>query len=170
MPVSDQGIFRDRYVIIPRVLVFTTRGDSVLLLKGAPDKRLWPNLYNGVGGHIEAGESILDAAHREFNEETGLELISPWLVGVVMIDTGTNPGIGMYIFRGSAGEGALIQSSEGRLEWINISQLDQIDMVEDLPVILPIVLKQPPGQPPFSARYWYNDSGKLEIELSGPNS
>jgi 8-oxo-dGTP diphosphatase len=166
MPVSDQGIFKDRYVIIPRVLVFATRGDSVLLLKGAPDKRIWPNLYNGVGGHIEQGESVIAAARREFGEETGLELVSPWLVGVVMIDTGTNPGISMHIFRGTAGDGELIQSKEGSLEWVEATRLNQIEMVEDLPVILPVVLKHTSEQDPFFARYWYNEVGKLEIRFS----
>ena len=166
MPVSEQGIFKDRYVIIPRALVFATRGDSVLLIKGAPDKRIWPNLYNGVGGHIEQGESVLEAAHREFREETGLELVEPWLAGVVMIDTGTNPGIGMYIFRGGASQGKPVQSDEGKLEWIDASNLDSIELVEDLPVILPIVLRRSPDQPPFLAKYWYDQDEKLQIVVA----
>jgi len=40
MPKSEQGISAGRYMIIPRTLIFITRGDSVLLIKGAPDKRL----------------------------------------------------------------------------------------------------------------------------------
>ena len=54
MPSSDQGLTNDRYTLIPRVLVFLTRGDTVLLLKGAPTKRLWAGKYNGVGGHVDA--------------------------------------------------------------------------------------------------------------------
>ncbi|MCH7664271.1 MAG: NUDIX domain-containing protein, partial [Chloroflexi bacterium] len=65
MNASHQGESNDRYQLIPRVLIFITRGDEVLLLKGAPDKNLWANLYNGVGGHIERGEDVLSAARRE---------------------------------------------------------------------------------------------------------
>jgi predicted NUDIX family phosphoesterase len=56
MPKSDQGVHTKRYQIIPRVLIFIFDGDRVLLIKGAPNKRLWANQYNGIGGHIERGE------------------------------------------------------------------------------------------------------------------
>lgn len=71
MPITDH-ISEHRYTLIPRTLVFLTRSASVLLLEGAPDKRLWANQYNGVGGHVERGKDVLNAAHRELLEETGL--------------------------------------------------------------------------------------------------
>jgi 8-oxo-dGTP diphosphatase len=49
MPQSDQGVTKDRYTVIPRTAIFLRRGDSYLLLKGAPTKRLWANQYNGLG-------------------------------------------------------------------------------------------------------------------------
>ena len=52
-------------MLIPRTLIFLTCRDLVLLLKGAPHKRLWANRYNGIGGHIERGEDVLTAAQRD---------------------------------------------------------------------------------------------------------
>jgi len=71
--IEAQGVSQDRYTVIPRVLIFPFASDGkVLLLKGAAHKRIWAGLWNGIGGHVETGESILQAAQRELREETGL--------------------------------------------------------------------------------------------------
>ena len=87
-------------MLIPRTLTFIFHEEKVLLIKGAPHKRLWANKYNGVGGHIERGEDVFSSARREVREETGLDLPSLALCGTVIVDTGENVGIGIFIFRG----------------------------------------------------------------------
>ena len=47
---------------------------KILLLKRAPHKKLAPNLWNIVSGHIEENEEPLAAAVREIGEETGLSV------------------------------------------------------------------------------------------------
>ncbi|MBI3160811.1 MAG: NUDIX domain-containing protein [Chloroflexi bacterium] len=168
MPVEDQGTFPDRYRIIPRALVFATRAEAVLLLKGAPTKRLWPNLYNGVGGHIEAGEDPLSAARREFHEETGLNLAEAHLAAVVMIDTRQPTGIGMFVFAGAAAPGEPRAGDEGSLEWVAFDRIPSLPLVEDLPELLPRVLAWQAGQPPIFGRYFYNETEKLMIEFANP--
>ena len=46
MPKSDQGVTKDRYTVIPRTAICLQRGESYLLLKGAPTKCLWANKYD----------------------------------------------------------------------------------------------------------------------------
>ena len=43
MPREEQGVTSDRFSVIPRSLIFINRGDQILLLRGAPNKRLWAN-------------------------------------------------------------------------------------------------------------------------------
>ena len=166
MPQSDQGITNDRYTVIPRTAIFLRRGDTYLLLKGAPTKRLWANKYNGLGGHIERGEDILSAAKRELLEETGLTA-ELWLCGLTIIDAGDS-GICLYLFSGDCHEGECEPkpSEEGQAEWITYERLGELPVVEDLPILLAKIHNMKRGDPPFSARSYYDERERLIVEFA----
>ena len=157
MTASKQNISKDRYRMIPRVLVFAARGESVLFIKGAPSKKNWPNLYNGVGGHVEKGEDFLSATHREFKEETGLALLSPWLCALVTIGVSDDVGILMAVFKGDVEEGIPTPSDEGLLEFIPFDQFQSLPLVEDIPILLPKVMSMQKDSPVLHAHYSYID-------------
>lgn len=166
MPKSDQGVDRNRYQLIPRTLIFVTRGDEVLLLKGASTKRIWANRYNGIGGHIEQGEDAITAARRELIEETGLVVKDLRLCGTLIVDAAPGVGIGIYIFHGEYNGGTLKESPEGSLEWHAVDKINSLPLVEDLPSLLPRVLAMRPSDAPFSARSYYDAQERLQVVFS----
>jgi 8-oxo-dGTP diphosphatase len=166
MGQQDQGIYtgRPRYQAIPRVLIFLRNGLDVLLLKGAPTKRIWANLYNGVGGHVEQGEDILSAARREVQEETGLDVPDLKLRAVVNIDGGdSTTGILMFVFTGWSETREITASHEGALHWVAAEALADLPLVEDLSWLLPRLLALPETAGPLFLHYGYDQTDHLVI-------
>ncbi|MBN1177881.1 MAG: NUDIX domain-containing protein [Anaerolineae bacterium] len=156
-----------RYAAVPRTLCFITHGDDVLLLRGAPDKRLWADRYNGIGGHVESDEDVRSAALREIAEEAGLPVANLRLRGVVNVRTDPRAaGVMLFIFTAEALERAVHSSPEGTPTWVARERIATLDLVDDLPVVLPRVLTMDAGDPPFFAHYRYDETGRLEIRFA----
>lgn len=96
------------------------------------------------GGHIEVGESIVDAVIREMKEETGLTIVNPQLCGVKQFpikDGRYESGRYLvFLFKSDQFYGDLISSEEGHMQWIDKADLDKINLVSDFNELLEVML------------------------------
>lgn len=169
MGAKQQGAdaTRGRWLVIPRTLCFVFNGDAVLLMKRGAHRRVFPNQYNGLGGHIERGEDPASSARREITEESGLAVTDLRLRGVYNIDAGAETGIVLYIYTAhSPTRETTVHSDEGSLHWVRRDEALTLDLVEDLPFILPRVLEATDTTPPFSAHLSYDENDQLQIQFS----
>ena len=132
----EQFASRGRYTVIPRTLVFLRHGDEVLLLKGAPTKRLWANRYNGLGGHVEPGETIEAAARREVAEEAGIAEIDDLRLAALINVEGEPTGVLLCVFTGAVASRHVVASGEGRPEWVPLAALGTLDLVDGPSLVL----------------------------------
>lgn len=143
----------ERYRVIPRTLIFIFHEGRVLLLRGAMTKKNFPGLYNGLGGHVEHGETILDGAARELFEESGLSGVFLELCGISMDSTHPDAGVEVHIFRGDLSHPQrLRESSEGTLEWVSREALAHLEGVPDLVPFLDRIWNRKHGDRVFFAR------------------
>lgn len=117
------------------VLCLIEDGDKILLQNRV--KKDWRG-YTLPGGHVEPGESFVDAVIRKMREETGLKVIEPRLVGVKQfpIDNGRYV---VLLFKATKWSGKLISSDEGGMEWIEYSRLPEINTVDDFDELLRVI-------------------------------
>lgn len=165
MTLPGQRIQPDRYQLIPRTLVFLLSGEDILLVRIASDRGAWAGLYNGVGGHIEAGENPHAAAIREIEEETGLSPTDLRLCGVINVSPGTSPGIGIYVFVGTTQTREIRESDEGDPEWVPLGGLDEIPLVADLPHLIPRALTAFHQRQPFCGLTTFDEAGRPHLQL-----
>lgn len=166
MALAGQRLDKDRYTIIPRTLTFLVHDETVLLIRIREDRGAWGGKYNGVGGHIEPGEDPLSAARRELIEETGVQPSSLWLAGVVFIQTGSAPGIGLFVFTGTAEHNDVYASEEGEPEWVSLDVIDSLPVVSDLPILFPALLKSRATQRPFFALTSFDEDGEPIVRFA----
>ncbi len=169
MGANQQGAnaTNGRWLTIPRTLCFVLNGDDILLMKRAPHKRVFPNQYNGLGGHIERDEDPLTGARREIKEESGLEVDDLQLKAVYNIDAGAETGIILFVYTAvSQSRDFVDDGREGTLEWIPINQLKNYDLVEDLPVILPKILASSSKYLPYSVHASYDENDTLQMRFA----
>ena len=137
-------------------LVFVMREDKVLLIH--KKRGLGAGKINGPGGKIEAGESAMEAAVREVEEE--LEITPENLEEMGTLRFQFMDGLAIYcvVFSTREFQGTPVETDEATPEWFYHNEIPYEKMWEDDRHWLPGMLQ---GKK-FSARFDFDD----EIMLS----
>jgi 8-oxo-dGTP pyrophosphatase MutT (NUDIX family) len=105
------------------------RDGRVLLAHGHPRRAWYPDCWDLVGGHVEAGGSAEDALRREFREEIGarIDQAEPWALEF------TNPDVEAHCFRVTRWTGApatLCPEEHDDLKWFAAKEVGHLRLAE----------------------------------------
>ena len=117
------------------VLCLIEDGNRILLQNRV--KKDWQG-YTLPGGHVEPGESFVDAVIREMKEETGLTVEDPGLAGVKQFPI-ENGRYVVLLFKATQWTGELVSSEEGQMEWVEYGKLSAVNTVDDLEDLLRVI-------------------------------
>jgi 8-oxo-dGTP diphosphatase len=112
------------------------RGGELLVLKRAPTMTYQPGSWDLPGGHLAVGESFEECLAREIEEETGLTILVPRLLG---IHNSVGPYLQM-IFAGAIAEDTheirLRPHEHSESRWVSLVELRQLEVIPYLAGIM----------------------------------
>ena len=134
-----------------------TDGEKVLVQdRKNPD---WPGV-TFPGGHVEKGESFVEAVIREVYEETGLTIENPTLCGTKQFQTKDDTRYVVFFYKASRFSGELKSSDEGEVFWINRKDLPQYPLAPDMEAMVQVMESDR-----LSEFYYYKENGHWKYKL-----
>ena len=129
------------------------------ILLGMKKARFGKGRYNGFGGGVRPGENLIKSAIRETEEESGIIIQNPLLMGNLYFrfQSKEEQDHDVYFFKVSCYTGELKESEEMKFEWFHIDQIPYEQMWPIDKYWLPLLLKGVL----FMGKVKYNLEGKI---------
>ena len=117
----------EQVILTNLCMVYDRDGNILVQDRKNPD---WPGV-TFPGGHVEPGESFVEAVIREVREETGLTIESPRLCGTKQFQTQQGERYVVFFYKTDRFSGQLRSSREGEVFWIPRKDLAQYRLPAD---------------------------------------
>lgn len=123
----------ERVIITVTCMVY--RENEFVLQDRVAEK--WPGV-TFPGGHVEQGESFVEAAIREMKEETGLTVDDLKMCGIKQLFSENNEHYIVILFKTNSFTGTLRSSREGEVMWVSREEVDVYPLVPDFKELLQV--------------------------------
>ncbi|KAI8097225.1 NUDIX hydrolase domain-like protein [Halteromyces radiatus] len=126
----------------PLTLVFPLDKSKNKILLGFKKRGFGMNKFNGFGGKLEAGETVLQAAHRELTEESMIKAQDMKKIGINFFTFEDDPvGLEVHVYFVTDYLGTPTETEEMRPEWFDYDTIPYPKMWTDDKQWLPIALE-----------------------------
>lgn len=124
---------------IHATLIFVVQGDQILLIEKL--RGIGEGKINGPGGKIDPGESSIQAALREADEELHIQINDAIKCGELWFAMSDIPDIHCHVFVASAFTGTPTATDEAIPRWTSINEIPYDRMWADDKYWLPAMLR-----------------------------
>jgi mutator protein MutT len=106
----------------------------VLLAKRSAARRAYPGLWSFPGGHVEAGEDLAQALHRELGEEIGIVPTRYDTLGALADPQAADVTYHLFAVTGWQGEPQIVDHEHSALTWFDLDAAARLPAWRSSPI------------------------------------
>ncbi|MCH8813848.1 MAG: 8-oxo-dGTP diphosphatase [Chloroflexi bacterium] len=155
-------------MVTTEATICLVRRDGRLLLQHKSQERFGGGKWDAPGGKVKSGESPLECAVREVEEETGLKVLEPSFHGTFWVYFGRrqDPNWTVHVFSATQFAGRAESGPEGELRWFSDDRLPLDQMWPSDRCWLPNLLAGRMDGHTFEADFWFDEAADKLIDYS----
>jgi 8-oxo-dGTP diphosphatase len=149
-------------MILATLCYIKNENHTLMVYRNKKPNDMHAGKWNGLGGKFEPEESPEECIIREVREEAGLKIRDPKMHGLLMFPNFKGADWYVFVFTAHEFSGELIDSPEGKLEWIPDEKLTSLNLWESDHIFFPWLK----DEKFFSAKFIYEGDQMQSYEVS----